>query len=230
MTPLVGPRLVTVTNGYPDSTKGNLTTLNERIMGLGPRMPPTGGSFKREALMGLLSVGVQIGTQVTCTKLETGTLEKPTPWHKVIVPKNGAPVLVTQVYASALSVKHAMNKGDTKKEDWAPFAQLVLDAAYEATLHAAVIYATETNGRKRVVLTALGGDSGNDTQWTSAAIVRALKIFRDAGLDVVISEYSPGALGYIKDAILADKETNQLLQPVAPAFGHRVRPVVMYTE
>jgi hypothetical protein len=230
MPPTVGRSLVTVTNGYTDSTKAKLTTLNERITKLGPRVPPTGVSSDRESVMGLLSVGVQIGTQVTCTKLATGTLEKPTPWHRVIVPKKGSPVLVTQVYASALSVKHAMNKGDTKKEDWAPFAQLVLDAAYEATLHAAVIYATETNGRKKVVLTALGGDSGNDTQWISAAIVRALKIFRDAGLDVVINEYTPGALGYIRTAILAETEISSLLPQAAPAFGHEYRPVVMYTE
>jgi hypothetical protein len=190
--------------------------------------------------MGLLSVGVQIGTQVTCTKLATATLGNRTPWHKV---NDAEPLLVTQVYASALSVKHAMNKGDTKKEDWAPFAQLVLDAAYEATLHATVIYATETNGRKRVVLTALGGDSGNDTQWISAAIVRALKIFRDAGLDVVINEYEPGALAGIKNAIFADPQTAPLLCSTeaevhsvltqgVPTFGHerRVRPVVMYTE
>ena len=128
-------------------------------------------------------------------------------------------------------MQYAVNDGETTKEEWAPFARLVLDAAYEATLHAAVIHAKETNnnnGRKKVVLTALGGGVfGNDMEWISAAIVRALTLFKNAGLDVVINEYTPGALREIKEAIAADPEIRSLLQPAAPAFA---RPVVMYTE
>jgi hypothetical protein len=227
--PALSMSLATVENGFAiTSNKKSLQRLNERVDKRGPRVQPTGAFSKaREDLMGLMKVGVQTNTQVTCTKLKTG---KDQPWYKVSVPKDEAPLLVTQVYASALSVRHAVRGETTTKEECASFAQLVLDAAYEATLHATVIYATETNERKTVVLTALGGDSGNDTQWISAAIVRALKIFRDAGLDVVINESAAGDLGYIRAAIAADPETSQLLQPVAPAFGHRVRPVVMYTE
>ena len=175
--------------------------------------------------MGLLRVGVQRDTQVTCTKLATGKNE---PWYKVSAAAD--PLLVTQVYASALSVQYAIADGKTTKEEWTPFAQLVLDAAYEATLHAAVLYARppEAKGRRKVVLTALGGGVfGNEPAWISAAIVRALKIFKNAGLDVVINEYTPGALREIKEAIAADPEIRSLLQPAAPAFA---RPVVMYTE
>ena len=238
-----GRSLVTVKNGYTSATKDDLITLNERIKDLGPRTPSagTGGSSgssgsDRETMMDRLRVGVQRDTQVTCTKLATG---KDEPWYKVSARE---PVLVTQVYASALSVQYAIADGNTTKKDWAPFAQLVLDAAYEATLHAAVLYARppEANGRRKVVLTALGGGVfGNEPAWISAAIVRALKLFKNAGLDVVINEYDPGTPAYkeIRRAIEAEFGTKAMLQPDG-AFGREAneankakpRPVAMYTE
>ena len=238
-----GRSLVTVKNGYTSATKDDLITLNERIKDLGPRTPSagTGGSSgssgsDRETMMDRLRVGVQRDTQVTCTKLATG---KDEPWYKVSARE---PVLVTQVYASALSVKYAIADEKTTEKDWAPFAQLVLDAAYEATLHAAVLYARppEATGRRKVVLTALGGGVfGNEPAWISAAIVRALKIFKNAGLDVVINEYDPGTPAYkeIRRAIEAEFGTKAMLQPDG-AFGREAneankakpRPVAMYTE
>ena len=214
-----GTSLVQVRNGYTSSTTHQLTKLNKIIASL--------TEHSRDTTQGLLRVGVQTETQVTCTKLKTGTDE---PWHKVNAASG--PLLVTQVYASALSVQYAVEKGDTTHADWAPFAKFVLEAAYEATLHAAVLYAKETKGRRKVVLTALGGGVfGNEPAWISAAIVRALKIFKNAGLDVVINEYTQGALHKIKRAIAADPETSPLLQSEG-AFGReaKARPVVMYTE
>ena len=236
--PIEGTSLVQVRNGYTSATKHQLTKLSKII--------PSLTEHSRDTTQGLLRVGVQTETQVTCTKLATGKEE---PWYKV----NDAsgPLLVTQVYASALSVKYAIDKGGTTKEDWAPFAQLVLDAAYEATLHAAVLYAhpPEAKGRRKVVLTALGGGVfGNEPAWISAAIVRALKLFKNAGLDVVINEYTAGDLDEIRGAIAADPETRPLLQKPesekSQAFGREAneankankankakpRPVAMYTE
>jgi hypothetical protein len=71
-------------------------------------------------------------------------------------------------------------------ELWEDIARLILEAAYEATLCAAVCN-TERNGANRVFLTLLGGGAfGNETDWILGAIDRALNLYEDTGLDVAI--------------------------------------------
>ena len=74
---------------------------------------------------------------------------------------------VTQVFGSACSVTYSRNP----QHLWAPFAKLVLEASYEATLLAAAETALRHGGEggsKRVYLTALGGGVfGNDMQVSS---------------------------------------------------------------
>jgi hypothetical protein len=64
----------------------------------------------------------------------------------------GASDKVSQAYCSALPVAYCRQPA----EQWTEFAKLILDAAYEATLCAAVINATQT-GVNTVYLTLLGG-------------------------------------------------------------------------
>jgi hypothetical protein len=72
---------------------------------------------------------------------------------------------------------------------WADFARLVLDAAYEATFHAAVLNAN-TTGNRNVFLTRLGGCAfGNESTWILEAIRRAVNLFADAPLEVIIVSY-----------------------------------------
>lgn len=59
---------------------------------------------------------------------------------------------VTQVFCSALPVAYSR----IPAEQWAPFASLVLEGAYEATLSAAVLNAAR-NGSRPAFLTSLGG-------------------------------------------------------------------------
>lgn len=67
---------------------------------------------------------------------------------------------------------------------WAAFASLVLDAAYEATMWAAVLNARR-GGSNRVLLTRLGGGVfGNDPGWIHAAMRRALNLVTGFDLDV----------------------------------------------
>jgi hypothetical protein len=206
--------LVTVENGYTFSTTDKLQRVSEILADPG-----------RAVLKDLLRVGVQKDTQVTCTKLEQGG-----GWHRVI---RKDPVRVTQVYASALSIKYS----GLPQNDWAPLAELVLEAAYEATLRAALIHARPVGGRKRVVLTALGGGVfGNDMSIIARVIVNAIKTFKTAGLDIVINEYREGEFNEIRDALIADAETNELLVPQGQGQGHfgsdrrLPRPAVLYTE
>ena len=62
---------------------------------------------------------------------------------------------------------------------------IVLEAAYEATLWAAVINA-QRGASSTVLLTSLGGGAfGNDHAWIQAATQRALEQVQGHGLDVV---------------------------------------------
>ena len=153
----------------------------------------------REETMGLLEVGVQEDTEVTCAKLVDGN------WYRVV---RGDPALrVTQVLAGALQFEYDTVVG------WSSLASLVFEAAYEATLHVA------KNATRTVVLTALCGEDA--PKWlaeaTAAALGRALAKFEDAGLDVVINEPRQGVYVYKKIW-----ETLLSLGPVSrtPHFGH----------
>ncbi len=116
------------------------------------------------ALRDQLRIGIHANTQVTlqdCTHL------------------------VTQAYCSALPVAYTSHAADS----WAAFARFVLDAAYEATLAAAVLNAANT-GNKTVFLTLLGGGAfGNKTEWIMAAIARALALYQHVALDVKLVSY-----------------------------------------
>ena len=118
-----------------------------------------------DRLAGLLRVGVQSDTEVTITP---------------------GGHLVTQIYASALPMRYSHLRDET----FEPFARLVLNAAYEATLRAALI-ASAKSGNQHLYLTLLGGGAfGNRTEWIVDAIERALTLLSDHDLDVYIVSYS----------------------------------------
>lgn len=93
--------------------------------------------------------------------------------------------LVTQAFCSALPVAYSR----LPVTKWANFAQLVLEAAYEATLRAAVLYANDDN--RTVYLTRLGGGAfGNDDRWIDAAIQYAVvKVGAVADLNICLVCY-----------------------------------------
>merc|ERR1711959_645107 len=91
--------------------------------------------------------------------------------------------IVTQVYGSACSIPYSGNH----EALWEPFARLVLEASYEATLLCSVLTACRhgSPASNRVFLTALGGGAfGNDLGWILAALERALE--KVAGLGVAL--------------------------------------------
>ena len=115
---------------------------------------------ERDRLASLLRIGVQSDVEVT---------------------RNDAGHRVTQVYGSALPVAY----GDPPTGEWEPFARLVLDASYEATLRGAHRNAAGT-GNRTVFLTLLGGGVfGNRFEWIEDAIVAAVRRL-GAGLDVCL--------------------------------------------
>jgi hypothetical protein len=117
-----------------------------------------------DALQEKLQIGVQWDTQVTL---------------------QGGKHLVTQVYCSALPVAYS----GLSPRLWERFARLILEAAYEATLAAAVLNASKS-GKKSVYLTLLGGGAfGNDLGWILDAIRRAGTLYSHHDLDVKIVSY-----------------------------------------
>lgn len=123
------------------------------------------GSSERDRLRAALRIGVHWDTQVTIGDVS----------H-----------MVTQAYCSALPVAYSPHSVNL----WARFAELVLEASYEATICASVLNAAHT-GNNKVFLTLLGGGAfGNPEEWIFAAITRALKAFAQTQLDVSIVSYN----------------------------------------
>mgnify|MGYP006273095755 CR=1 FL=1 len=123
---------------------------------------------QRDALRDLLRVGVHWDVEVT-------SAERPDQ-------------LVSQVFCSALPVSYT----SIPAPRWEPFAALVLEGAYEATLWAAAVNARRS-GSNVVYLTRLGGGAfGNEPRWIHAAIGRAVARAREAGLDLDVRVVSHG--------------------------------------
>ena len=88
---------------------------------------------------------------------------------------------VSQAYCSALPISYV----GFSSELWRPFASLILEASYEATICAGIL-----NGDKRVYLTLVGGGAfGNEIEWICSAINQAVLKYSEYELDVKIVNY-----------------------------------------
>ena len=112
----------------------------------------------------LLRIGIQWQTQVTLKDCQ----------HQV-----------SQIYCSALPVAYS----PLPVKLWSEFAKLILEAAYEATICAAILNA-RANGNNQLFLTLLGGGAfGNETGWIIDSIARALRIYQNNDLNIAIVSY-----------------------------------------
>jgi hypothetical protein len=93
--------------------------------------------------------------------------------------------LVNQAFCSAIPVSYSRVAAVL----WEPLARLVLEAAYEAALSAAVL--NSARGRSNTLyLTKIGGGAfGNPGTWIDAALKRSLRLFADYPLQVMLVEY-----------------------------------------
>lgn len=125
---------------------------------------------ERDTLRGLLRIGVHRGVEVT----DVGNRPGP---------------LVSQAFCSALPLAYSGHR----HAPWEPFARLILEAAYEATLWEAVCNA-RGGASDIVLLTRLGGGAfGNPRAWIDAAMRRALGLVSGHGLDVRLVTTRAGA-------------------------------------
>ncbi len=109
-------------------------------------------------------------------------------WHRDVDVTDLPPTSrhqVSQVYCAALPVAYSR----VPTPAWEPFARLILEASYEATLRAASIHAA-SGGSNRVLLTGLGaGAFGNEPNWIADALDHALARVASAGLEVLLVGY-----------------------------------------
>ena len=121
---------------------------------------------QRDALAGTLCVGLHQDVEVT----DAQGLNRP---------------VVSQIFCSALPVRYS----DVPANEWRTFASLILQAAYEATLWAAVLNA-QRGASNVVFLTRLGGNAfGNDEEWIDSAMRRSFRVLEGFALRVKIVSY-----------------------------------------
>jgi hypothetical protein len=113
--------------------------------------------------------------------------------------------IVSQAFCSALPAAYSR----VPPAHWKPFASLVLEAAYEATMLAAVL--NKQRGASNIVLLTLlgGGAFGNADDWIHMAIRRALSVMSGFALDVRLVSYREPS-----------REVLQLMRILADGDGH----------
>ena len=117
----------------------------------------------RDTLRGHLAIGLHRNVEVTDVDDERGRV-------------------VSQAFCSALPVGYST----LPRRQWEPFARLVLEATYEATLLAAAEQANQGASNTVLLTTVGGGVFGNEHEWIHDAMERALSVVENAGLDIRI--------------------------------------------
>lgn len=175
---LPGGDRIAMRNGYALADTDTLRTIKAALEAASPA--------ELDALRARLRIGLHWNVEVTAAGAPQGQT-------------------VSQAYCSALPVSY---NRDSAPELWQPFARLVLEAAYEATLLAGVINAVRPGGSNSVYLTLLGGGAfGNRREWITDAIRRALDSVRGYALDVCLVSY--GHVPADLQALAADYEPDQ---------------------
>lgn len=104
---------------------------------------------------------------------------------------------VSQAYCSALPLGYSA----VPKYVWEPFARLILEATYEATMAAGVMNAART-GNNRIYLTLVGGGVfANPMEWVFEAIAKAAKAYAAYDLDCQIVSFGqsdPKVVDFVK--------------------------------
>lgn len=171
-------------NGYAFASRSGLSIIADKLSRLDTK--------SIDSLRAKLRVGIMWNTEVTAAR-NHGVSDHSSDMN--LQPAR----LVSQVYCSAVPVAYSPAPASA----WEPFARLILEATYEATLHAALLNKSR-NGSNLLFLTMIGGGVfGNRPEWIVDAIRRALKLHDQSGLDVRIVSY---------------RQPNPMLDPLTSEF------------
>jgi hypothetical protein len=151
--------LWTMENGYAHCTTTGLEAISAWI--------DAASVEQLDAMRGRLRIGVHWDVEVTDVE---GSVRP----------------IVSQAFCSALPVSYYP---EVPRALWKEFASLVLEAAYEATLCAAICNA-QRGASNIVLLTRLGGGAfGIPEEWIQGAMRRALRLASSVDLDVRLVSY-----------------------------------------
>lgn len=150
----MGNPAVTMQNGYAMCSRSVLEQIHDHLHSL--------NETEIERLKGLLKVGVH--------------------WHTAVTAKGAAQnQKVTQVYCSALPLAY---NDVHDPELWEPFARLILEACYEATVCVGVLNAIETKNPNLFLTRVGGGVFGNQQTWIEDAMRLAVSRHASGNLNV----------------------------------------------
>ncbi|EHR70651.1 hypothetical protein BurJ1DRAFT_1790 [Burkholderiales bacterium JOSHI_001] len=148
-------------NGYAMFSEDGILAMSDHVRGLDEK--------QRDKLRERLKIGMHWDVEVTDGPAAPGQV-------------------VSQAFCSALPVAYHGYAG-VPSAAWAPLATLVLEAAYEATLWAAVVNA-QRGGSRKVLLTELGGGAfGNDKSWIRSSMQRALRLVQHHGIQALVVSF-----------------------------------------
>ncbi|UII33865.1 hypothetical protein LVD17_08560 [Fulvivirga ulvae] len=160
---LIGKALGNEESQFWEMNNGYALLSQEGLLKINSVLAKSSDDFKG-ALKDKLKIGLQWQTEVTLTDTRQ---------------------MVSQAYCSALPVAYT----SIEPMYWERFARLILETSYEATCYAALINLEKT-GCPKVFLTLVGGGAfGNETQWITDSIAKALSKFQNTPLDVKIVSY-----------------------------------------
>jgi hypothetical protein len=158
-------------NGYALCTEAGLDAIARHLASLDPE--------GLDDLRSRLRIGLHRDVQVTDGEVTDGAGE-----DRLQDSPQDRPT-VSQAFCSALPVSYTR----VARSRWEAFASLVLQAAYEATMWAAM-HNAQRGASNVVLLTSLGGGAfGNDERWIHDAMARALKMMSNVALEVRLVSY-----------------------------------------
>jgi hypothetical protein len=146
----------------------------------------------------------------------------------VDVDSGGGPThSVSQIYCSAMPVDYNRLLKPVKDNMtlWQPIATLALESLYESTICIAAIMSIVQSKQIQLYLTLVGGGAfGNDPEWISAAILRALDMYRDCNLKVILVCYEHSSSDKDIGKSILDKWKLQNQTPALKSILKKVTP------
>ena len=156
-------------NGYIFIDSDGFVAINQVIENL--------TEVERDKLRGMLQIGIHWNVQVNdeCNPLGQ---------H------------VSQIFCSAFPVSYNREYNGVRSEETSSLSKLILEATQEATIISAILN-KQRFGENQLVLTKPGGGAfGNRHIWIFDALERALKIYKNHDLDILLHHFSDMDLCY----------------------------------
>lgn len=150
-------------NGYIFIDSEGFAAINQVLKNL--------SEVERDQLRGMLQIGIHWNVQANdeCNPLEQQ---------------------ISQIFCSAFPVSYNQDCNEVSLEETSLLSKLILEATQEATIISAILN-KQRFGENQLVLTKPGGGAfGNSHIWIRDALGRALKMYKNHDLDILLQHFS----------------------------------------